>query len=520
MFRNRQAGLLRTFSDVVQRDKTVAPPASLDPALTKVATYLQEYATGYSPQPSDEILTSLDARVARGIASAQRGRVTATTIDQIAAGANRPGYVPLAMALVLVVSIAIGVALTILSRWAATPPKSPDEGNMAALTSTAVSGEMAYQFHWKVANVGSTTWRTEYFWNIMLQDTGASSKPMYDVPRTAPQIRVECKYCASVVSPGERFNVNITLLASRNYDPRMGRFDQPDSLNRYTYTYDRAGNRTQVVDAQGLVTKYVYDTNGRVVETTDANNHTSKFAYDTKGRLVRVDDPLGFTTHYTYDADDRVATITDGHGRTTSYDYNSRGQLLRITSPIGAVTSYVYDGRGNRIRMVDERGRLRTYIYDSLDRVVSVTDYDGRALRYTYNDEGELAKMVDTNGRTVIYNTDHSKDTVAYTYDAVSNRLRATDSEGNEATYTYVLNNPASQIDLTGSATLYSNDTAFEVSVTDKMLDTTRFEYDAQGNLIAAIHPSGNVVPYPYAMGNRSQWQPYAPDVLFVRSAG
>lgn len=189
-----------------------------------------------------------------------------------------------------------------------------------------------------------------------------------------------------------------------------------------TYTYTPTGQRDTVTDDRG-VTDYDYDENDRVVRidqpfgdgraeityTWDAAGNrlsithpaqTVNYEYDALNRLSRVLAPEG-TYEYQYDAAGNRRFLRMANNTTTEWQYDTLNRLTHIyhRNPAGEVfASYIYtlDVTGKRIRVDEFPTRSVDYAYDGMDRLIRETMREG----------------------------DGSVTTIAYTYDAVGNRLR------------------------------------------------------------------------------------------------
>ena len=108
--------------------------------------------------------------------------------------------------------------------------------------------------------------------------------------------------------------------------------------------YDANGNRTLMMDAESVATKYVYDNLNRltgVIENYEPNTNPD---VETK-----------VTTTYTYDAGGNRLSIRDGQSNLeevdyrTVFTYDALGRLQTETDPLGNATTYGYDAMGNRV---------------------------------------------------------------------------------------------------------------------------------------------------------------------------
>jgi YD repeat-containing protein len=140
-------------------------------------------------------------------------------------------------------------------------------------------------------------------------------------------------------------------------------------LYRFTYTYDPAGNRKSIGDANGSDTTYTYDAKDRLTkdETSGTNAHIYNYRYDGNDNRLTSDES-GTLTSYTYDADSRLVTSVAGD-LTTTYIYDVNGNLSLVDEPTGS-TSMVYDSE-NRLTRHVSGGSTATYLYmaDGLKRI-------------------------------------------------------------------------------------------------------------------------------------------------------
>ncbi len=211
-------------------------------------------------------------------------------------------------------------------------------------------------------------------------------------------------------------------------DPKTGR---PRRNETITYTYDAAGLRTRVTNADGTFQTLTYDAWDNFTSITDEAGITSMFTYDGEGRLVRTerphcdheDAPIGSGTisrTFTFDVfgqplsiaiDDAFTTrtktfvygngqyrpsrVVEPGGRTTDYTYDFNGRrtletsapgtagasstswsyvnnkLMVRTDPLGNETTFAYDGYGRRISETDAKGNVRRFTFDACGRTIS-----------------------------------------------------------------------------------------------------------------------------------------------------
>ncbi|MBI3708692.1 MAG: RHS repeat protein, partial [Proteobacteria bacterium] len=99
------------------------------------------------------------------------------------------------------------------------------------------------------------------------------------------------------------------------------------------YSYDAAGNLTQVANALGQATTITsYNARALPLTIVDANQVQTDLAYDVRGRLT------GFTVH---------AAAGDA---ATGFAYDAAGLVTRVTRPDGSYLDYTYDDARRLIR--------------------------------------------------------------------------------------------------------------------------------------------------------------------------
>ena len=259
---------------------------------------------------------------------------------------------------------------------------------------------------------------------------------------------------------------------------------------RYTerWTHDRVGNQITHTDHLGRIETMSYDALDRVITRTEASGtalaRTTALRYDGNGNLVRLTDPLGRVTTQQFDARDRLTRITNPAGtvtlreydnvgnlsaetrahatadaRQTRYEYDLNNRLTRQVAPLGTAETYRYDAVGNRLEVVDARGKSTQYFYDALDRNIRIRDPLTFETRYEYDGAGNRLSIIDARGGIT-----------RMEYDAGNRAIQTTDAMGRKTRFEYdALDRTITQI------TAYQSASSLD--------QTTRYQYDAQGNL-------------------------------------
>ncbi|MBB5407663.1 YD repeat-containing protein [Paraburkholderia sp. HC6.4b] len=316
---------------------------------------------------------------------------------------------------------------------------------------------------------------------------------------------------------------------SYTYDAAGLRTSMTDANGNTTYYYyDVAGHLTHVVNPIGEVVEYQYDAFGDVTETLvyatrvaadtlaslvggllpdplrstlavlgdDSDVTRTAFTYSAAGRLVQRTDALGLSTRYTYNTfGEQISTVRDIASNVQvrdTIDYDRLGQAIRHTSDAGGlnlITQAIYDAFGRVIESIDANGVLRRQDYDRNGNVVVVTDGTGARMHMTYD-----------AFRNMLTRTDATGSTTTWSYSEFDRAVTVTTAEGIRTTLTY---NDAGQIvtltDGRGNTTGYTYDRDGNlVSTTDATGATTTQNYDHAGHLIDTVDARGVHTTYSY----------------------
>jgi RHS repeat-associated protein len=236
-------------------------------------------------------------------------------------------------------------------------------------------------------------------------------------------------------------------------------------VNRFTYSYDSAGNRTGVQESSGDRTTWAYDRSYQLLheKRTGQTAFDVTYTYDPVGnRLTQTDS--GARTTYTYDATNEMLVALTAAGR-TSYTYDLCGNRTKMNS-FAAITDYDWD-EDNRIQVIQLPTNpvtlsysadglrvqkttptvIRNFIYD-FEKVLQETDGAGLTTKEylsTAEQYGNLISAYD-GAQTTYYEPDGLGSTDALLNDAETATDRytyrafglATQSGTSSNNYTYV----------------------------------------------------------------------------------
>ena len=168
------------------------------------------------------------------------------------------------------------------------------------------------------------------------------------------------------------------LLVSQTETPPPG-----GGLTRTTtFTYDAAGQLTQMVTPNGITLTLDYDPKGRLIRVTDNLNQKVEYTYAAEGNLTQTDvkDPdatLATTVQQTFDNLNRLQSISQPHvpgtDSVTQVQYDDAGNQVGQTDPNGNVSSSSYDPgdrliQRNRCRHRNHYPRLRRQLHPGCQR--------------------------------------------------------------------------------------------------------------------------------------------------------
>ena len=280
--------------------------------------------------------------------------------------------------------------------------------------------------------------------------------------------------------------------------------------NHKHYAYDQAGNLTNVRLPSGEQITYDLDPQGTgsVLAAHTSDGRTYQYQYDIGRRLVQTTLPWGEQIRYTYDVIDRLTQKSSSTGSSVSYQYDAFDRMTHSKSSDGDKQEFIYGARGNLITIkgpqsekhltYNEFGELISekyplikktihYAYDQQGNRTSLEIPGHLIVRYQYDSQGNLThigygqKQPDQIIR-LSYNFQNRKKTVEY-------------PNGVSIGYHYTPSNLLDQITFfnpEGQAIRrqeYEYDGLKRITkITDSQGPSKQFRYDANGQLIQAMH--------------------------------
>lgn|GEM_PF-1077001 len=289
---------------------------------------------------------------------------------------------------------------------------------------------------------------------------------------------------------------------------RVLSFRDPDG-RLVTVTRAWSGQVLGISGAGGYAITLAYSDAGLVTSATSSDGRVSTLTYDAAGRLSGVTDPAGGARTFAHDDAGHLTSVTDADGkRVVDNRYDGDGRVLEQSRPGQPTEHFEYDAEHGTSRITDADGGLvMAYAYDEGGRLLAMTAADGTTTTRTYDESGRLVASTDRSGATtetswtatgLVASTAVEGVATTYEYDDLARPTSVTGPTGETVTYAYdgTSRIPTGATQSDGSGVDISAEGTRVEAVTDADGRTTRYEYDAQGNVAAVTSPGGVEVRY------------------------
>lgn len=291
--------------------------------------------------------------------------------------------------------------------------------------------------------------------------------------------------------------------------------------------------------------EFAYNALGLVTSHRRKDGGTESFEYFEEG------DDLGHPTlvkawldgqrrrwEYGYDAWHRRTSVKDPRGHTTTYEYAYQDRVTRTVHPDGTWREMTYDTFGNRTSLIDETNAVWTWDYDAQNRLIasSVPGAIGQGARtttYQYGDgstgSGSSCSCSTVAEPTLITLPSGRQTRICYDlrWRKVSETVGYGTADAATTFYSWDDHLLKTVTDPRGKVTTHSYDERGRRKETINPLGSVagkwQFTYDANGNLLTTVRPSGFLfTENAYDKLNRliQTWDPKRQTVSYAYDAG
>jgi YD repeat-containing protein len=272
-----------------------------------------------------------------------------------------------------------------------------------------------------------------------------------------------------------------------------------DSIGTISYGYDGRGHIVVEVRAIGGVnyqTDYTYNSAGQLTEVIYPSGRALSFTLDSLGRISQIDTVKAgasstLVSNIQYQPFGPLHSLQFGNNTSYTRQYDTDGRIVSYTLGSQVVTLGYDDA--SRIQTINEGTLSRSYGYDALDRLTGYID-PSTSHSYDYDDNGNRTnKMVGTNNHPYTYAANNNRLASAegkiYTYDANGSPIN-----DNLNQYTYDTRGRLVQATTSGGTYHYGINALGQRVQKAKDAETgTVYHYDLNGHLIAESDAAGQV---------------------------
>ena len=195
-----------------------------------------------------------------------------------------------------------------------------------------------------------------------------------------------------------------------------------------SYQYDRAGNRTQMSNSDGITT-YTYNKDDELIRVNLPDLYFEDYTYDARGNLIQVEAGGHGTysaTNYAYNAKDQMVSYGIGSTPFITYDYNHVGNRVSQTVS-GTTTNYLWDEFSQYGDVILETNPTNTIGYTLASGMLVAQTNNGTVDYFLQDAQNTTVGIVDSSGAV----------TSSYSYDAFGNLDDAIDPLSLETNYLY-----------------------------------------------------------------------------------
>lgn len=302
--------------------------------------------------------------------------------------------------------------------------------------------------------------------------------------------------------------------------------------NPYTMRFNRFGSVVEFTDPinritllmrnqDDLVTQVEAPSDGELPDGTKPGTVTTQLSYDERGNVTSLREATGTTlereTRFTYEpAFNQITRVVDAsNGQAdppcaspgpsptpspgvTCFEYDSNGNQVRVIDSLGGEQVISYGSRGLRDSATDPIGNRIEFRYDAatfnLERVIEAAGDDAETVtRFTRDEFGNVHSQIEGLGTA-------EERTTSFTYDPNNRVLTETDGEGKATSVAYdASGNIVQTVDPTGIAITFTYDELERlIEDFDPVVGSTSRTYDPNGNLRTVTNALGNSLTLTY----------------------
>ena len=158
--------------------------------------------------------------------------------------------------------------------------------------------------------------------------------------------------------------------------------------------YNEQAQLTEYTDCSNKSTRYDYDREGRLVGTVDAKGQVRRYERDALGRITALHLPDGAQHQYRYDAIGQQVAYTDPLGRITHYHRNLRGEVVAQENPSSGKVSLGFDAAFRLAALVNENQQAYKFAYDAADRLIEEQRIDGTRIDIEFDVANRVVAVI------------------------------------------------------------------------------------------------------------------------------
>lgn len=315
---------------------------------------------------------------------------------------------------------------------------------------------------------------------------------------------------------------------------------------RHLSTYNEVGQIEREIDFTGQTVLFEHDLAGRCVAQIDGAGQKTLFQRDAAGRLVGQIMPDGAETRFEYDPMDRLVSAIRDQAE-VRFERDAYGRVLRETQN-GRTIESAFDARGNRVRRRTSSGHESTWHFDANGRHTALTLPGNEVLAFERDALGREVRRYSGKGlsvRSVFDACNHLTEQAAlseklgtpdsgqtappgpsrrYRYDVLGNVREVDDNRWGKSLFGCDLDGRLTRVEHEGgptelfhydegdnivqssvrsaSTSLHSQQNALPAATAGareyeqggrlRRAGATRYEYDADGRMVARVERSGS----------------------------